>query len=46
MYGTAKGGVVVAVARELRLPLVYLGVGESASDMVDFRPRDFARALF
>ena len=44
--GTAKGGVVVAVARELRLPVVYLGVGEGAEDMVDFRARDFAAALF
>ncbi len=43
--GTAKGGVVVAVARDLRLPVVFLGVGESADDLVDFRPREFAAAL-
>ena len=43
--GTAKGGVVVAVARELRLPVVFLGVGETADDLVEFRPRDFAAAL-
>ncbi|MCM2268651.1 MAG: signal recognition particle-docking protein FtsY [Thermoanaerobaculia bacterium] len=43
--GTAKGGVVVAVARELRLPVLYLGVGERADDMVDFDPREFAAAL-
>ncbi len=43
--GTAKGGVAVAVARELRLPVLYLGVGEGAEDLVDFRPREFAAAL-
>jgi fused signal recognition particle receptor len=43
--GTAKGGVVVAVARELRVPVVYLGVGESADDLIEFRPREFAVAL-
>lgn len=44
--GTAKGGVVVAIARELRLPVAYLGVGEGHQDLVDFRARDFAHALF
>jgi fused signal recognition particle receptor len=43
--GTAKGGVVVAIARELRLPVVFLGVGETADDLVEFRVRDFAAAL-
>ncbi len=43
--GTAKGGVAVAVARDLRLPILHLGVGESPGDLVDFHPRDFARAL-
>jgi fused signal recognition particle receptor len=43
--GTAKGGMVVAIARELRLPVLYLGVGEKADDLVDFRPREFATAL-
>jgi fused signal recognition particle receptor len=43
--GTAKGGVVVAVARELRLPVLYLGVGERADDLVDFDAREFAAAL-
>lgn len=44
--GTAKGGVVVAIARELELPILYLGVGESVEDLVEFRPREFATALF
>jgi fused signal recognition particle receptor len=43
--GTAKGGMAVAVARELRLPVLYLGVGEKPDDLVDFRPREFASAL-
>jgi fused signal recognition particle receptor len=43
--GTAKGGVAVAIARELRLPMLYLGVGEGAEDLVPFRPREFATAL-
>jgi fused signal recognition particle receptor len=43
--GTAKGGMVVAIARELKLPVLFLGVGEKADDLVDFRPREFAAAL-
>jgi fused signal recognition particle receptor len=43
--GTAKGGMAVAVARELRLPVLYLGVGEGAEDLVDFQPEEFAAAL-
>ncbi|MCL4837998.1 MAG: signal recognition particle-docking protein FtsY [Thermoanaerobaculia bacterium] len=43
--GTAKGGMVLAIGRELGLPVLYLGVGEQPEDLVDFRPRDFAAAL-
>ncbi len=43
--GTARGGMVVAVARELGLPVLHLGVGEKAEDLVDFDPREFAAAL-
>jgi len=43
--GTAKGGMAVAVARELGVPALYLGVGEGADDLVEFRPREFAAAL-
>lgn len=43
--GTAKGGMAVAVARDLRLPVLYLGVGETPEDLVEFRPREFAAAL-
>ena len=45
MDGTAKGGMAVAIAKELKLPLLYLGVGEKADDLVEFRPREFAAAL-
>lgn len=44
--GTAKGGMAVAIARDLRLPVAYLGVGEGVEDMVDYKPRPFAAALF
>jgi fused signal recognition particle receptor len=43
--GTAKGGMVVSLARDLRLPVAFLGVGEGAQDLVPFNPREFARAL-
>jgi fused signal recognition particle receptor len=43
--GTAKGGMAVAISRELRLPVLYLGVGEGAEDLIDFRPREFAATL-
>jgi fused signal recognition particle receptor len=43
--GTAKGGMAVAIARELRLPVQYLGVGETPEDLVELQPRAFAQAL-
>ena len=43
--GTAKGGVVLAILRELRLPVVAVGVGEGKDDLVPFDPREFAAAL-
>lgn len=43
--GTAKGGVAVAIARDLRMPILYLGVGERPEDLVEFHPREFAAAL-
>ena len=43
--GTAKGGIVVALAIGLRLPVLYLGVGEGAEDIVSFNAREFVRAL-
>ena len=43
--GSAKGGIVVALAREFGLPVHMVGVGESAEDLQDFTARDFAYAL-
>lgn len=43
--GTARGGIVVAIARELGLPVRYLGVGERAEDLVPFEPGQFVDAL-
>jgi len=44
--GTAKGGVVVAISRELGLPVRYVGVGEKQSDLIPFNAEDFVNALF
>ena len=43
--GTARGGIVVAIADELKLPVRLIGVGESAEDLQDFRPEAFVDAL-
>ncbi len=44
--GTAKGGVVVAISRELGVPVRYVGVGEKASDLLPFDPKEFVDSLF
>ena len=44
--GTARGGIVVAIAEELKLPVRLIGVGEAAEDLQEFRPREFVDALF
>ncbi|MCL2118240.1 MAG: signal recognition particle-docking protein FtsY [Planctomycetaceae bacterium] len=44
--GTAKGGVVVAIRRLIDLPVKYIGVGESADDLVVFEPAPFVDAMF
>lgn len=43
--GTAKGGVVLAIARELAVPVRWVGVGEAAEDLLPFSPGTFAAAL-
>lgn len=43
--GTAKGGVVLAVARELQIPVLWVGVGETPEDLLPFEPAAFASAL-
>jgi fused signal recognition particle receptor len=44
--GTAKGGVVVAISRELGVPVRYVGVGEKAGDLLPFDAKDFVDSLF
>lgn len=44
--GTAKGGVVIAIARELSLPIRYVGVGEQVNDLLPFEPEKFIQSLF
>jgi fused signal recognition particle receptor len=44
--GTSKGGVVVRIAKELNIPLRYIGVGEQIDDLRPFRAREFVEALF
>jgi fused signal recognition particle receptor len=44
--GTAKGGIVVAIARELGLPIRFVGVGEKVDDLLPFAPDKFIDSLF
>ncbi len=44
--GTAKGGVAVAIAHDLKLPIRYVGVGEGIDDLVPFSPDEYVDALF
>ena len=44
--GTAKGGIVVAIADELKLPVLYVGTGEQLEDVAVFEPKEFVDALF
>ncbi len=44
--GTAKGGIVVPIARELGLPIRYVGVGEAAEDLLPFDPQKYIQSLF
>jgi fused signal recognition particle receptor len=44
--GTAKGGIVVAIARELNLPIRYIGVGEKVEDLLPFDSEKFIQSLF
>lgn len=43
--GTARGGIVIAIAQELKIPIRYIGIGESAEDFGEFDARAFAAAL-
>ena len=44
--GTAKGGIVVAIARELKIPVKFIGLGEQLDDLQPFDPKQFAEVLF
>lgn len=44
--GTAKGGIIFAIRRELGIPIRYIGIGEGIEDLRDFGPKDFVEALF
>jgi fused signal recognition particle receptor len=44
--GTARGGVVIAVRKEVGVPIRYIGIGEGIDDLRPFDPQRFAEALF
>jgi fused signal recognition particle receptor len=44
--GTARGGIAVAIAHELKLPIRYVGVGEDIDDLVPFSAQEYVDALF
>ncbi len=43
--GTAKGGSVISIVDELKLPIKFVGIGEGAEDLIDFSPQEFVDAL-
>ena len=44
--GTAKGGIAVAIANDLKLPIRYVGVGEGIDDLVSFSAEEYVDGLF
>ena len=44
--GTAKGGIAVAIAHDLKVPIRFVGVGEGIDDLLPFSPNDYVEALF
>ena len=44
--GTAKGGIIFAIQKEVNIPVKLIGIGEGVEDLRDFDPRDFVTALF
>jgi fused signal recognition particle receptor len=44
--GTAKGGVVIGICDELRIPVRFVGIGETVADLKPFAPKEFVEALF
>ncbi len=44
--GTAKGGILIPIAYEFKLPICYIGCGENIDDLIPFSPEDFVKAIF
>ena len=44
--GTAKGGIAVAIAHDLKLPIRYVWIGETIEDLIQFSPDEYVEALF
>ena len=44
--GTAKGGIIVGITEELKIPIRYVGVGEGIDDLKEFNASEFVQALF
>ena len=44
--GTAKGGIVLSIKKELEIPVKFIGVGEKIDDMQEFDNKEFVKALF
>jgi fused signal recognition particle receptor len=44
--GTAKGGIIVSIAHDLKIPVVYIGIGEHVEDLREFQSKEFVEALF
>jgi len=44
--GTPKGGMIISIAKELGIPVKFIGVGETAADLQAFRREEFVEALF
>jgi fused signal recognition particle receptor len=44
--GTAKGGIIVGISNELKIPIEFIGIGEKVADLQPFDPEEFVRALF
>ena len=44
--GTAKGGILFAIARQLNIPIRYIGIGEGSEDLREFNADNFINALF
>jgi fused signal recognition particle receptor len=44
--GTAKGGIVVGISEQLKIPIKYIGIGEKMDDLTSFDPEEFVSAIF